>query len=321
MSDDLTINTENSFNFTTEGKLRQENKYLKDRVTNLETFKKNFFTTHIELIKAREKLALLEQQQELEDLKQRISGLPDPLDENSDQDIKKNESILGFFKESFSSNEYRDVVASIFHTVDKLNLEITVQIITDKHTLTHSLDDSYHDLNKEIINKLKAQGERIEQDDYVLFNMSNIRFLAKKIPVSEKVKAEQIKDFINIISVAANSRIQTLHKDIELLTLRKNIYKIFRKTHTSFESMQDNIDNQIISISALYLDFEKALLENLLKTGLSNSYMEIFKLLIHDVRSDLNLLLTSGLTLDEDFLAAIIKLEKAYSTELNDKVN
>jgi len=316
---DYRPNTENNIAFTEEGKLRHENKYLKDRVTNLEVFKKNFFSAHTELIETKEKLAFLEQQQELEALKQRITGLPDPLNEHAAQDVENNESLLDFFKESFSANDYRDVIASIFHSVDKLNLEVTVEIITDKHTLTHSLDDAYHDINQQIIDKLKNQGERIERDDYVLLNMSNISFLAKKLPLSETIKAEQIKDFINIISVAANSRIQALHKDIELLTLRKNIYKIFRKTHLSFEAMRDNIDNQIIDISTLYLEFEKSLLDTLQKTDLSDNYLDVFKLIIHDARTELNLLLTSGLTLDEDFLASIIKLEMAYSGKFSDK--
>ena len=317
MSDDI-INTDDDFAFTETGKLSHENKYLKDRVTNLEVFKKNFFANHIELVEAKEKLAFLEQQLELEKLKQRITDLPEPLDTNSEQDVETNDDILGFFKESFSADDYRDVVASIFHSVDKMDLEVTVQITTDQHTLIHSLDEAYQDSNKELINKHKTQGERIQHDDYIIFNLSNISFLAKKLPVSELLKTEQIKEFLNILSVAANSRIQTLHRDIELLTLRKNIYKIFRKTHISFESMRDNIDNQTIAISDLYLGFEKSLLDNLVKTGLSDNYMDVFKLLIHDARSELNLLLTSGLTLDEKFLESIIKLENAYSGEFSE---
>jgi len=41
MSDDI-INTESDFTFTEEGKLRHENKYLKERITNLKVFKKTF---------------------------------------------------------------------------------------------------------------------------------------------------------------------------------------------------------------------------------------------------------------------------------------
>lgn len=263
----------------------------------------------------------MEQQLELEELKQRISGLPNPLDEKAKQTAETNDDLLDFFKESFSAEDYRDVVASIFHAVDKLNLQVTVQITTDKHTLTHSLDKAYNDSNKELIDEHKTQGERIEHDDYVILNMSSICFLAKKIPVTEVVKTEQIKELVYLIAVAANSRIQTLQKDMELITLRKIFYKIFRKTHLSFESMRDNMNNQTIAISELYLGFEKTLLDNLLKAGLSGNRMNIFKLLIHNARTELNLLLTSGLTLDEDFLASIIKLEKAYSGEFSDSTN
>lgn len=316
--DDFTF-TNDDFAFTEMDKLRHENKYLHDRVANLEVFKKHFFTVHIELIEEKEKLTFLEQQLELENLKQRITGLPDPLDENSDQEIKVNDDILVFFKESFFADDYRDVVTSIFHSVGNMGLEITVQITTDQHTLTHSLDEAYHDSNTNLIEKHKVQGVRIEYDDYIIFNLSNISFLAKKLPVSEQLKTKQIKKFINIMSVAANSRIQTLHRDIELKSLRKNIYKIFRKTHISFESMRDNIDNQSIAISNLYLEFEKSLLKTLQKASISDSYMNVFKMLIHEVRSELNLLLTSGLTLDETFLETIIKLENSYSDEFSEK--
>ena len=42
--------------FTEECKLQGENTFLKERITNLEVFKKNLFTTHYDLIDAREKI-------------------------------------------------------------------------------------------------------------------------------------------------------------------------------------------------------------------------------------------------------------------------
>ena len=50
---------------TPEAKLAHENKFLRERISNLEVFKKNFFVNHAELIKTHEKLALLEQQMAL----------------------------------------------------------------------------------------------------------------------------------------------------------------------------------------------------------------------------------------------------------------
>ena len=47
--------------------------------------------------------------------------------------------------------------------------------------------------------------------------------------------------------------------------------------------------------------------------------MNLIKLLLHDMRSELNLILTSSLTVDEDFMATIKKLEEAYSKKYSEK--
>jgi len=39
--------------------------------------------------------------------------LPDPLDEKAKQTAETNDDLLDFFKESFSAEDYRDVVAAI----------------------------------------------------------------------------------------------------------------------------------------------------------------------------------------------------------------
>ena len=77
--------------------------------------------------------------------------------------------------------------------------------------------------------------------------------------------------------------------------------------------MRDNIDNQIIHVSELYLKFEKNLLDSLSRMNLPENHLNHIKTVIHEARAELNLLLTSSLTIDEHFLAAIIKLEAAYA--------
>jgi len=91
---------------------------------------------------------------------------------------------------------------------------------------------------------------------------------------------------------------------------------IFQKTHQSFESMQDSIDNQIIQISEIFLSLESNLKDSLIKMELSEEYMKLYNLLMHDSKTELNLLLTSGLTVDEGFLKTIIKLEEAYAKKV-----
>jgi len=313
-----TLNIDNRLNFTAEAKLKHENKYLKERLDNLEIFKKNFFATNLELIEAKQKISLYEEQFEIEKLKQRITGLPEPFDGSANQDKEINQDVLSFFKESFSANVYRDVVASMFHSVEGLGVDVTVQVSVDEVLLNHSLDESVQSDNLALIEQYNSTDEIVEHDDYIIFYLSSISFLAKNMPVSDSAKKEQIKEFLYVIALGSNSRIDVLYKDIALETLRKNVYKILRKTRVSFEQMQDNVDNQTIAISELYLNFEKMLTDSLKKINLTDSHMQMFKLLIHEARTDLNLLLTSGLTLDQQFLSTIIKLESAYAENYAD---
>ena len=301
---------------TPEAKLAHENKFLRERITNLEVFKKNFFVNHAELIKTHEKLALLEQQMALISVKDKIAGLPDPLDENANVVKDYNDNLLGFFEASYSAREYQDLVVSIFDSVESLGLDIAIQTSVQGETFNHSIGREENDENIQLINQYRKSDEVIESEDYVIYNFLHISLLAKGLPVTKKEKNRQIKDYLRIISIGANTRIEFLSKNSELETLQKNIYMIFQKTHQSFESMQDSIDNQIIQISEIFLALESNLKESLIKMEISEEYMKLYKLLMHDTKSELNLLLTSGLTVDEGFLKTIIKLEEAYAKKV-----
>jgi len=301
---------------TPEAKLAHENKFLRERITNLEVFKKNFFVNHAELIKTHEKLALLEQQMALISVKDKIAGLPDPLDEKANTIKDYNDNLLGFFEASYSASEYQDLVVSIFNSVESLGLDVSIQTSVQGEVFNHAIGKVKSDENTQLINQYRNSDEVIESEDYVIYNFLHISLLAKGLPVTEVEKNRQIKDYLRIISIGANTRIEFLSKNSELETLQKNIYMIFQKTHQSFESMQDSIDNQIIQISEIFLALDSNLKESLIKMELSEEYMKLYNLLMHDSKTELNLLLTSGLTVDEGFLKTIIKLEEAYAKKI-----
>ena len=75
------------------------------------------------------------------------------------------------------------------------------------------------------------------------------------------------------------------------------------------------MDNQVIAISELFLNCEQHLRDTLAKMNLSEDYQKLFQLIIADAKSELNLLLTSSLSIDEHFVTVMKKLEKAYSPE------
>ena len=242
--------------------------------------------------------------------------MPDPLDEEANTIKEYNDNLLGFFEASYSANEYQELVVSIFNSVDNLGLDVTIQTSVKGEVFNHSIGKSESDENIQLINQYRESDEIIESEDYIVFNFLHISMLAKGLPVTEVQKNSQIKDYLRIIAIGANTRIEFLSKNSELETLQKNIYMIFQKTHQSFESMQDSIDNQIIQISEIFLSLDSNLKDSLIKMELSEEYMKLYNLLMHDSKTELNLLLTSGLTVDEDFLKTIIKLEEAYAKKV-----
>ncbi|MCW8933592.1 MAG: hypothetical protein OQK98_02600 [Gammaproteobacteria bacterium] len=316
---DESTESNDEFCFTKEGKSHHEIKYLKERVVNLEVFKKNFFSLNMQLIEAKEKVKLFEEQIQLEKLKTRISGLPDTFADSVDRGADLNDGLLSFFEDNLLADVYRDVVASIFHSVENLDLNVTVKITTDKESKVHSLDPDNQEEAVKIISQFNGESSFIKDKDFIIFYMDNIVLFANNMPVSDEVKSLQLEKYLKIVCVGANLRIDSLSKSAELDILNRNIYNVFKKTHLAFETMRDSFDDQAINISELYLGFESNLNESLKKMNLSDAYMEVLKLILYNARSELNLLLTSGMTFDENFLSSIVKLENAYASKYSEK--
>ncbi|HED33971.1 MAG TPA: hypothetical protein ENJ08_07105 [Gammaproteobacteria bacterium] len=310
------IDSPEGFHFTPTGKLRKENDYLKQRVANLEAFKKNFFTAQADLIKAREKLALQDQQLNMDKLRDRIVS--------QEEEAGATDKLLVFFQQSLLSSTYKDLVASLFNAVEGTDISLAVRL----HSHDEYVQNYFTDTDKEkrnyliqLINQHKNQpGDNgvVDTGDCFSIHLDYISLLAENLPPTDSLKLDQLKEYLKIITIGANSRLDTLIKNIELEDLRKNVYKIFKKTSSSFESMQEEIDSQIMSISDLYLGFEASLNEALNKMALNPEFMNLIKLLLYDMRSELNLILTSSLTVDEDFMETIRKLEEAYSKKYSE---
>jgi hypothetical protein len=247
-------------------------------------------------------------------LKERIMDVSETVDDAGTR-IGRNEDILEFFHHSISATSYQDLIMSIFQSVDGLGLDMAVQIRNRKNVLDFSLHQSYKKESTALINRHLADGEVVELDGLIIINHTNLSLLARGLPVDKPVRNQQLKEYLEIITVGANTRIDTLARNLELEELRANIYKIFRKTNQSFVSIQDNMDNQVIAISELFVNCEKHLQATLARLKVSDDHKKLIHLIIADARSELNLLLTSSLTMDEHFLSVMKKLEKAYAPE------
>ena len=295
---------------TEEGKLRHENSFLKERITNLEIFKKNFFMVQNDLIDAKERLSVYEEALNFNQVKERIVSSHEPLID--EMEIAQTDSVIDFLHDSLSASSYQDLVMSIFQSTDDLELGTGIQIRHKNNILNYALDESQKDSNTALIGAHKDDGKRVDKDNVIIINEKYISLIASNLPADDTSKGKQIRNFLEIITLGANTRIDALSQRADLDELKSNIYKIFKKTNDSFSTIQDNMDDQVITISELFLSFEKNLMDTCLRAKISDSHRDLVKLIIHDAKSELNLVLTSSLTMDEHFMNVMQKLENAY---------
>jgi hypothetical protein len=306
----------NSSILTEEGKLRHENSFLKERVSNLEVFKKNFFMLQNDLIEARERLSVYEEALTFNKVKDRIIKSHEvPIDE---MEIAQTDSVLDFLHDSLSASSYQDLVMSIFQSTDDLELGIGIQIRHKNNILNYALDESQKESNTALINTYKDDGGKIDKDNFIIINESEISLIAIDLPANDTSKGKQIRDFLEIVTLSANTRIDALGQRGDLDELKSNIYQIFKKTNDSFSTIQDNMDDQVITISELFLSFEENLMATCARANISDSHRDLIKLIVHDAKSELNLILTSSLTVDDHFMNVMLKLEKAYCPDRDD---
>jgi len=190
-----------------------------------------------------------------------------------------------------------------------------IQISHKKNILKYALEDSQKDINATLINTYKSDGNKVDKDDFLIINESYLSVIATNFTNKDTSKGKQISNFLEMITLGANARIDTLSQKSDLDELKSNIYKIFKKTNDSFSSIQENMDHQVISISELFLSFEENLMATCMRAKISKSHSDLIKLILHDAKSELNLILTSSLTMDEHFMSVMAKLEKAYSPD------
>ncbi len=298
--------------FTEEGKLRRENAFLKERVNNLEVFKKNFFATHYDLIDAREKIALLEESINLNKVRDNLIQSAETHPENIDDD--HHDELMAFFQSSISAVTFEDLVMSLFHAIEGLKVGMSIQVKSPKQSFNYAVDAVSKAQNVKLINQHKDSGELIEKSGYVMINLDYISVLVSDLPDAGKHR-KNLLEYLKIMTVGANTRIDALIRRQELEQLNRNMYKIFKRTNDAFENMQQDMDKMVMDISELFVGCETGLNESLDRLKLPADKVKMFKLITSSTRSDLNLMLSSYLVLDDKFIKVIKKLEDAYKPQ------
>lgn len=302
---------DNNVTFTTEGQLRHENQFLKDRVTNLEVFKQNFFTQHYELIDARDRISQLEEQLTLGKLKEQISST------ETQQELDSTDggggALMDYFHSALTAASLQDLMMSLFQSADGMAKDIVVQIRDDGNLLDFCLDENIKAESIKLIKQHCHQEKAVKVGGRVILNQKHLSIIYSPIPENPNISNEKLEQYMEIISLGANTRTSTLKQRAELNTLRENIYKIFKKMNQSFDTLQGDLEDNIINISTIYSTFMQTLTENLVKMKLDKSHLSLLDMILNDTKSELLLALTKSMTLDKNFLTVLKRLEKAYA--------
>lgn len=298
--------------FTEEGKLRRENTFLQERVNNLEVFKKNFFRIHHDLIDAREKIALLEESVNLNKVRDSLIQSAETHPENIDDE--HHDELMAFFQSSISAATFEDLVMSLFHAIEGLKIGMALKIKTPRENLNYAIDAVTKAQNIKLIRQHKDDGELIEKAGYVIINLEYISVLVTGLPDAGKHR-ENVLEYLKIMTAGANTRIDALIRRQELERLNRNMYKIFKRTNDAFENMQQDMDRMVMDISELFQGCEASLNESIDRLKLPADKTKMIKLITSSTRTDLNLMLSNYLVLDDKFIKVLKKLEDAYKPQ------
>lgn len=315
MSDPSSNENDKEHIFSEVEKLQHEIKYLTERVTNLQAFKKNFFIEHHELAEAHEKISLLEEQLSLDKMKQGfiLDG------DNVTHEIQEHShELLDYFHDCLTASSYQDLVMSLFTSSENIASDVCLIIDDPEQELVFSENPETREDNINLLKSNLNNGELIHFDNHTILNYKHISLLYTYDSSNDNDTDDQNHQFMEIITLGANSRISNIKQRNQLEKLRKNIYQVFKKTNKSFSAMQDSVDENTIKVSEIYEDARNSITESLKKMNLKDSDQALIKLILDDSRSQLLIQLTSSMSLDQKFLMAMQRLEESYAKEYAD---
>ena len=338
MSEDIAIQDEDildDLDFSDEGSLRHEIKYLRERLTNLEGFKRMFFALKAEQEKqeadkneSTEHLSTeaLESESVSEADANKVAHLQDELKKATEMAMLfmttagEYSPILDFFKKINNVENYRQVAELVLETASNYDLSSFIQIRCAEGELDFSEDESKKEGDSGLIVRLKSKGRLVEDGSLICINFDHISFLCVDFPVDDTDKSGRLKDYLVTLCSAVDERVKSLdvHAMLEdktqalLDNQKKSSQKIIKATHEAITVIEDSIDNQIMDVNGVYTDLEKELCQSFSDIGLSDQFKEMLLEILKGNKNKLNVVLTQILTLDQHFVEIIARLEKAY---------
>ena len=327
--------------FADSDRLRHEIKFLRDRVTNLDIFKRLFFTLQEDLVEERSRYSELETQlnslgapvdgQQVDELSSQalapVMALKQELQSSNGMEMlaittaNEHSALVDFFTKSNDASDYQEVVELLFTSASAYRCEVSAELRCQDGELLFSHNDATKDEHARMIKRLKLKGRVVEEKGVLCINHGNISLLASNLPLDDIDRYGCIKDSLVVLTSGANSVIDSLDTSVKLEHERKNLYKIVKGTHQAMEKIEKGIGDQIRKTSKVQNSFIQEVAATI--TDLKQSPEDKAKILdlLASGKKSLSEVLMETFVLDENFVDIISKLEKTYSVVESAKTN
>jgi len=319
--------------FADSDRLRHEIKFLRDRVTNLDIFKRLFFTLQEDLVEERSRYTELEahlhslgvpsvdgQEEELSSRALApVTALKQELESSHGVEMlaittaNEHSALVDFFRNSEDASNYQEIVELLFASASAYRCEVSAELRCQDGELLFCQNDAIKDEHARVIKRLKLKGRLVEEKGMLCINHGKISLLASELPLDDIDRYGCIRDNLMVLASGANSVIDSLDAGVKLAHERKNLYKIVKGTHQAMEKVEKGIGDQIRKTSKVQNSFiqELASAVNELKQSPEDK-ARILDMLASG-KKNLSKVLMETFVLDENFVDIISKLEKTYS--------
>jgi len=308
--------------YADEEKLRHEIMYQRQRISNLEGFKKMFFTLKpkldAEIAKNSQTTTDGSQPPTSDEVTTRINQLEENLKGANEMamlsmvTIGEYGSVLNFCKATATTESYDELVELIYECMNAYNLKTSIQIRGIDGTSMHYQDDSLEEEDLELINSLKREGRIIEQEDVIIFNHKYISLCVRNFPVDDEEKNGRLKDYLAIAASSADNGIKMIDSDVKLARQYQNLHTILKAVPQMIEKIQQGINNQNDKALNIYNNFVGNMDDMIKKQGLTNECSTLLQSLSSSRKEEFKQTFSQSSKLTDNLVHMIKQLEETY---------
>ena len=325
--------------YADEKTLRHEIEHQRQRLNNLEGFKKMFFALKAEINSGKEK-NIHHSTQQVKDVDQpsddskltsRINQLEEDLKGANQMamlsmtTIGEYGSVLSFCKTVVAAESYEDLANLIYESMAAYALKVAIQINGLDGAVMYFQDELLNDEDTELINNLKDEGRIIEQDDVVVFNHKYINICVRDFPFDDQEKSGRLKDYLAIIASAADSCIKTLDADVKLERQNQNLHTILNAVPQMIEKIKEGINTQNNKAIDIYQGFVSGVKEMVSKRRAGDNCEKMFESLTSTNKEKFKKTFSQSASLTDNLVRMIKQLESTYidkesSVDIRDEI-